>query len=41
MLFVNLENEARKATRQLQEAHPNLTFYHILGGMNKMMALCP
>ncbi|MGW9686248.1 ThiF family adenylyltransferase [Flagellimonas sp. 2504JD1-5] len=29
------------AVKQLQEAHPNLTFYSILGGMNKMMALCP
>lgn len=30
-----------KALEQLQQAYPNLTFYHILGGMNKMMALCP
>lgn len=29
------------ATKQLQKAHPNLTFYSILGGMNKMMVLCP
>lgn len=30
-----------KALEQLQQAYPNLTFCHILGGMNKMMALCP
>nr|WP_298789689.1 HesA/MoeB/ThiF family protein [uncultured Allomuricauda sp.] len=29
------------AVQQLQEAYPNLTFYSILGGMNKIMALCP
>ncbi|WP_420322538.1 ThiF family adenylyltransferase [Flagellimonas sp.] len=29
------------AAKQLQQAYPNLTFYSILGGMNKMMALCP
>ena len=27
--------------KELQTAHPNLRFYSILGGMNKMMALCP
>ncbi|WP_190808684.1 HesA/MoeB/ThiF family protein [Flagellimonas sp. S3867] len=29
------------AVKHLQEAHPNLTFYSILGGMNKMLAICP
>nr|WP_299068048.1 HesA/MoeB/ThiF family protein [uncultured Allomuricauda sp.] len=29
------------ALKQLQTKHPDLTLYHILGGMNKMMTLCP
>lgn len=29
------------ALKQLRTVHPDLTFYHILGGMNKMMTLCP
>ncbi|PWL38927.1 sulfurtransferase [Flagellimonas aquimarina] len=29
------------ALKHLQTAYPNLTFYHILGGMNKMMTVCP
>lgn len=29
------------ALKHLRTAHPNLTFYHILGGMNKMMTVCP
>ena len=29
------------AARQLQEAYPKLTFYSILGGMNKMVTVCP
>ncbi|SNY99906.1 HesA/MoeB/ThiF family protein [Flagellimonas pacifica] len=32
---------SKKAAKQLQEAYPSITFYNILGGMNKMMVLCP
>ncbi len=29
------------AIKQLQIDYPDLTFYHILGGMNKMLTVCP
>ncbi len=43
IIYLICQSGARsvKALEQLQQAHPDLTFYHILGGMNKMMTLCP